>query len=103
MTADDTPDRRDEPTATADEWLRSEWLDWDRPSTALVATVAAVTDRDPTAMPPLSEHIDVDALDALMTAQTDDRTETVDLSFVYDGIVVRLDSDGTLDVQTDPG
>lgn len=99
MTSDDTPTEHDVSTAGSDRRIRSEWDGSERPSIALVKAVAALTGRDPMTMPPLYESIDPDALNALVTARETEQTATVDLSFVYDGVAVRIDSDGALDVQ----
>jgi hypothetical protein len=95
MTVEDIPDRWSTPAA-ASGCYRYEWGDSDRPSMALVDAVAAATDRDQTDLPPLHEFVDVDALNMLMTGQSDD---VVGVSLVYDGVAVRIDSAGRIDVQ----
>jgi hypothetical protein len=66
---------------------------------ALVDSVAAATDCDPTGLPPLNEFVDVDALNTLVTEQEDN---FVGVSFVYDGVPVRIDSTGRIDVRLEP-
>lgn len=50
------------------------------PSEALVIEIAEQTDEEPTALPPLYETIDPDALDALVQ-----RTESANVTFEYAG------------------
>lgn len=73
------------------------WTDFDRPSTAVVEAVAEATGRDVTAIEPLQYSIDTDALDALVTA-SEQPGDGVVVSFEYEGVGVRLNGDGTLDV-----
>ena len=61
--------------------VRSDWRDFAHPSTAIVETTAAATDRTFDQLPPLQAHVRADALDDLLTADGG----TAVLSFVYDG------------------
>ncbi len=83
-------------TASQGPTDRSEWTEFDRPSTAVVVAVAEATGRDSTELQVLNESIDGDALDALLT----DSPKQVEVSFEYAGATVRLSSDGTLVVET---
>lgn len=73
------------------------WTHFERPSTAVVEAVAKETGRDVTAVEPLQRSIDTDALDALVTA-SEQSGDGVVVPFEYEGVDVRLNSDGTLDV-----
>lgn len=54
------------------------------PSTIIVESVAEATGREPTAIEPLYESIDPDALDALLrTKEPSGNTDTVTVSFVF--------------------
>lgn len=101
MTTDDAPREEDESIGEDNGWMHYGWDEPGRPSTALIEAVAAATDRDPVDMAPLYEHVDVDALDALMTTWPTGTTETITVSFAYDGVKVRLDSDGGIEIQPD--
>lgn len=61
-------------------------------SSAVVSAIARHEGVDPVHLdPPLYEYIDPDALDSLFR---DGDESTVELTFRYDGCVVRVDSDG---------
>lgn len=81
--------------------IRTDWRGYDSLSTAIVEVVAATTDREPTALPPLYESIDTDALDAIAdgwTANTDGRQH---VSFAFAGVKVTVESDGGIEVRPD--
>lgn len=101
MTASDAPKERDESFAVVDERMHYEWSEPCLPSTALIEVIAAATDRDPLDMPPLYEHVDVDALDAILTARWNGTNGTVNVSFAYDGVEILLDSDGNIELRPD--
>lgn len=64
---------------------------------AVVAAVAAVTDRDPTALPPLYGTVDPEALDALVGPADDDQsTAGVQVGFEYAGTDVTAASSGRI-------
>ena len=63
------------------------------PSTAVVETVAAVLDREPTAFDPLFEAVDPEALDAV-TLSADGL-----VSFRYAGCLVTVATTGTVTVE----
>ncbi|ELY30155.1 hypothetical protein C500_09384 [Natrialba magadii ATCC 43099] len=58
-------------------------------SLAVINAVSAVADRDPTELPPLYETIDPDALDALLSEQTETGVRP-EVSFSYDGYAVTV-------------
>lgn len=60
--------------------------------TTLPEAIAAATGRSPTEGPPLQESVDVDALRALL----DGDSEVMSVSFVYDGVRVTIEGDGTV-------
>lgn len=82
--------------------VQSDWTRSDGPSQAVVEAVAAVTDRDPTTMPPLYYWVDTDALDGLLTHDGADDAAEVHVSFDYDGVDVVVASTGTLEVCASP-
>ena len=63
---------------------------------ALVDAVAAVTNSSPTAMAPLYETVDPEALTDLVTSARDD---PVEVAFDYEGCAVSVSSDGHLVVE----
>lgn len=99
MTTDDTPPEQDDPAGESTGWIRHEWDRSELPSTAVIDAVAAATNRDPTTMSQLYDYVDPDALDSLMTPQNDGSTNPVTVSFMYDGVAVRVDSRGWVAVQ----
>jgi hypothetical protein len=82
----------------------SERFEWDRsedPSTAIVEAVAAATDRDASVLSPLHEHIDTEALNALLAFGADPGDERRSLSFGYEGVEVTVDTEGRIDVRAE--
>lgn len=79
-------------------YAQSDWGRSTGPSAAVVEAVAAVTDRDPTTMPPLYYWVDPDALDGLLTHDGSDAAGEVHVSFDYDGVDVVVDSTGRLEI-----
>lgn len=101
MGTDDISSGTDESPTNATARVRYEWSEPDCPSTAVIEAVAATTDREPTTMPPLYDHIDPDALDAIMTARTNGTSNAITASFAYGGVTVRVGSTGWIDVHLD--
>lgn len=66
------------------------------PSMRVVTAVARATDRDPTAMAPLYEAIDTDALDRVLEADA-----VVEVVFEYQGHAVEVTGDGRVSVDGD--
>lgn len=89
-----------DPTATESitQPIRADWREHDSPCTAIVEVVAAATGREPTDLPPLYESIETDALDALVSASTDESTR---VTFDYAGVEVTVRSHGEFEVRTD--
>lgn len=86
----DRDDRDGDATATVH---RAEY-DWatTSPSAAVVETVAAATDRDPTAIGPLFESVDPDALDAFVDpegAGVDNDSRLTSFEFAGKHVTVR--------------
>jgi len=79
-----------------DDVNRAEY-DWatTTPSTAVVETVAIASDREPTAIEPLYETIDPDALDALVRSnETVSSRGDVNVTFEFAGLGVAVHGDG---------
>lgn len=72
-----------------DEPVVNEWVDTSEDPVALgiVRTAARALGRDPVEMPPLFPHVDPDAIETLFASG--DRV-AITLSFLYDGLVVRI-------------
>lgn len=102
MTPNDASTKVGESVGDSDDWIRYEWSDRGDPSTVLIEAVAAETDRDVTTMPPLYDHVDPEALNALVATRTGVTSATVTVSFTYDGIDLLLDSDGTIGIRPAP-
>ena len=76
--------------------------DWstESPAIAVIEAVAERTGRDISALDPLYERIDPDALDELFARRPDGvPPEDVELSWRYEGHEVTIRSDGMLSVQ----
>lgn len=80
------------------ESIRRDWSEYDRPSTAIVETVATVLDQEWDDLPPLQNFVDVDALDTLLTRErpTD---KAIRVSFAYGALTVTVKSTGTIEIQ----
>ncbi|MEF8779487.1 MAG: HalOD1 output domain-containing protein [Haloferacaceae archaeon] len=98
MTADDPPwDGKTSPRRSGDP-VRHQWGDGVSPSTAVVEAVAAVTDCEPLELPLFSDHVDLEALDALVTAGGSGSDGRIRVSFAYDDLRVRVSSDGEIEI-----
>lgn len=62
-------------------------------STAIIETVAETAGVDPTALPPLYEYVDVDAIESVFESPPDGPTRTGIVRFSYDGHVVTVEFD----------
>lgn len=92
MNKDNEDAPSDPPPAAADD--RAVQYRWDgetTPSIAVVEAVAATTGREPTALPPLMNAVDADALDELFTGDGDGLLQ---LTFEYAGTTVVLYRNG---------
>ncbi|WP_424008914.1 HalOD1 output domain-containing protein [Haloferax denitrificans] len=101
--------RGDEAIITSDTQLRDEfeptrvWYDCERTQPVSEAVAAAVdkhTRRDAD-LPPLTEHVDTDALDALFGRDTPGapRVSGASLEFAYADLVVTVESVGRIEVR----
>ncbi|MDZ5812419.1 HalOD1 output domain-containing protein [Halorubrum sp. AD140] len=99
MTSDNEPEEADESTTEPTASVQHTWSAPTQPSTAVIEALAASTGRDPTAMPPLYDYVDPDALDALLGSRTGDPEDSVTVSFAYDGVAVRVASSGWVEVR----
>lgn len=73
--------------------------DWDgyvEVSTAVVRAVAVALDRPELELPPLGSAVDPDALNRLVNRDDDDGP--LGVSFTYEGVTVRVASDGAIAV-----
>lgn len=80
-------------------------FDWDQRDsvqTAVITTVAAVTNQDPTKMAPLSHVIDTDALDSIFAPTCSTPRATGTIKFEYEGCTVTISADGTVSVRPRP-
>lgn len=66
-------------------------------STSVVSAVAAVTGEEPTAIEPLFEVVDPDALDQLVASVRGD--ERVSVSFLFEGCGVTIRGDGEIELR----
>ncbi|MFC7140987.1 HalOD1 output domain-containing protein [Halosimplex aquaticum] len=97
---DDTGDTGKKSDA-AGETVRFEHYDWDgddTPSIAVPEAVAAVTNRGVTAIPPLQDVIDADALNAMVRSGD---PSAVRVSFAYAGTEVTITGTGRVEITTD--
>lgn len=96
-----------QPSSNVDGVVRASY-DWSerRPCSAIVETVAIAADREPTAIEPMYEAIDPDALDGLVrsngavsTGASGSPDGTVELTFAFAGHDVSVDSNGEVVVR----
>mgnify|MGYP000577201632 CR=1 FL=1 len=78
-----------------------DWTKGDQPSTAVVAAVAEVTDRDIRELSPLQSTLDVDALDTLIIRGVANSDADVQVSFRYEGFQVSVETDGSITLMND--
>jgi hypothetical protein len=79
----------------------TETFDWDEREsvqTAVVHTIAAVTNQDPVEMEPLSHFIDPDSLDALFAPTRRSPRNSGSVEFQYQDCTVRVSAEGTVSV-----
>lgn len=79
----------------------TETFDWDERESvqrAVVHTIAAVTNQDPTKMEPLSHFIDPDSLDTLFAPATSAPRTSGSIEFQYQDCTVRVSAEGTVTV-----
>lgn len=74
---------------------RTNWTANETPCAAIVELVAEVTNRGHTDLEPLQRTIDGDALNTLFESSG---TERLHVSFAYEGVNVRVTSDGVVEV-----
>lgn len=70
-------------------------------STVVVDGVAAVTDRDPTAIDPLESVVDTDALDRLFAPTAEANRPAGRVEFPFDGCSVTVTAEGTVRIDAD--
>lgn len=98
MTSDESTSTSNDSGAGSSGRVRHEWSDTDRPTTAVIEAVAATIDQDPSTMEPLYEHINPDALDAIMTPKNPEQSSNILVEFSYNGVDVRVSNQGFVDV-----
>jgi hypothetical protein len=88
----------DDPVSEDDGVIRAEF-DWSSraPSRAVVETVAIAENAEPTAIEPLYDSVDPDALDALVRSNgRNPKNGDVTVTFTLDGCKVQVRSDGVV-------
>lgn len=79
-------------------------FDWTEiaPSTAVIELIAEESGRDPTELDPLSEKIDPEALDQIVSCNgTNPHDHTVSVSFSFCGYAVVVESGGLVELSLD--
>lgn len=94
---DDTNGRRATDGGVSESVVEADWTRYEQPLIAIVETIAAVSGKQPTEMPPLGNAIDVDALTALLDTQGADRD--LSISFRYQGHTITVTDSGALIVE----
>ncbi|WP_255196534.1 HalOD1 output domain-containing protein [Halorarius litoreus] len=100
MTTSNREDEYDR-CADADGVIQAEF-DWSSlaPSIAVIEAVAIAADREPTALDPLHEAVDTDALNALLTPREKHPTDGITtVSFEFAGRTVTVQSNGEVVVR----
>ncbi|QLG49170.1 HalOD1 output domain-containing protein [Natrinema halophilum] len=101
MTGNDsssTTNSRDDDSAGGFYTVHCDWNSTDSPSSAVVRAVADVTGRDVTAIQPLYEAIDPDALDRFLTHGKASARPRM-LSFRFEHCDVTVDAEGRIDIK----
>lgn len=96
------PERTDEGGGTTAGGTIRAAFDWSAvtTSTAVVETLAVALDREPTAVEPLLESVDTDALDALVRSNATGSTgRGPSVTFAHAGHVVTVRANGTVVVR----
>jgi hypothetical protein len=96
---DDGSDRQRSVANAPEDRTHFDWNPAAQPSLAVLEAVATVTDEGPTEMPPLTEAIDPDALDAILASVDGPTREHVRLSFRYNGVHVSFDSESGIEIR----
>lgn len=73
-------------------------VDADRPSTVIVETILALTEKDVTELDPLAETVDPDALDRLFDYD-DVLTDESTVELVVDEFQIRVRADGLIRIE----
>lgn len=90
------PDDRGPRAEARTDDVRYDWGLSLPPSLAVVETVAAVTGRSQTELPPLAEVLDTDALDNILTRAVTEADSPVRVSFSYAGTRIEVDNTGEI-------
>lgn len=73
----------------------------DRVSEELICAVSAVTGTEPEELPIFSDVIDPDAIDRLFGSHSDRaRSDELAVEFEYSGVLVRVSSDGAIELRS---
>lgn len=78
---------------------RFDWNGFFQPSTAVAEAVATATGREPTELEPIHESIDTDALDKIVTPTDTEGDAPVNVSFMYEGVEVLVDSQRGIEIR----
>ncbi|WP_336328641.1 HalOD1 output domain-containing protein [Halovenus sp. HT40] len=86
-------------TGSAGEKLvQTDWSRYEQPALGIVEAIAGIKDKRPTDLPPLGREVDVDALNSLLGADSNDAE--VGVSFEYEGLQVTIQQSGSLVVES---
>lgn len=69
------------------------------PSISVLEAVAAIRDTDPTALEPLDQYIDPDALNVIFEPTRVKQGTHGSLSFGYEGLLIVVHSDGEIELR----
>lgn len=96
----DVPSKSPSDDGTGDGWPVSARYDWSSksPAMAVIETVAAAVDQQPSDLDRLYEHVDTDALDAFIQSYSPGGSD-VTLTFSYAGHLVSVDATGEVVVR----
>ena len=96
---DNTIDRYETDPTFGESAAQIDWDSPEQPSTAIVEAVAAATDADLLEMPPLTHAIPPDTLNTIFTVEGNPRRESVQISFAYSGVHVRVDRENGIEIR----
>jgi len=80
--------------ASCENVQRLDWTAHGEPSSGIVEAVARATDREVTALPPLHDAVETDALNALLADEVGSSDGAVDVTFAYANHRITVSADG---------
>jgi hypothetical protein len=84
-----------------DASVRLDWTDYGEPSSGIVEAVSRATDERATALPPLHDAVETDALNVLLSDEQRSTDAAFSIAFSYAGHRITAAADGEVVVRSD--